>query len=107
MTELVSKAILSGLGFMNLSREAIQQSVKHLVNQSKLSEEEGRRLVKDFERRSVQAQQKLEKRVHAAVHKAMKHMNLKGIDAGLKTKKPKRKKSGHTSRSPSAGKREK
>ena len=84
MTELVSKAILSGLGFMSLTREAIQQTVQHLVDQSKVSEAEGRRIVKEFERRSGRAQRKLEKHVEDAVHAVFRK-----LDISTMTKRPK------------------
>ena len=76
MSDLISKALLSGLGLANMTREAIQQTAEDLVNRSQLSEEEGRRLVKDFQKRSVEAQKALEKRVDEAVHKALKKLNL-------------------------------
>jgi polyhydroxyalkanoate synthesis regulator phasin len=93
MTELVSKAILSGLGFMSLTKEAIQETVADLVNQSKLSEAEGRKVVKAFARRSARAQKKLEKRVDAAVHKVLQNLDLTAVEARLQGKKksPRRK----------------
>src|SRR5690242_7680597 len=92
MTELVSKAILSGLGFMNLTREAIQQTVQNLVDQSKVSEAEGRRIVKEFERRSGRAQRKLEKHVEDAVHAVFKKFDLSPRPKRSKAKKASKKK---------------
>ncbi len=60
MNEMISRAILSGLGFASLTRDAIRQTAQHLVKRSKLSEDEGRRLVKDFQKRSARAQKVLE-----------------------------------------------
>lgn len=76
MDEVISKAILSGLGFASLARDAIRETAQELVKESKLSEEEGRRLVKTFQQRSAKAQRALEQKVHAAVHKALKHLNV-------------------------------
>ena len=76
MNETISKAILSGLGFASLTRDAIRQTAQHLVKRSKLSEAEGRRLVKDFQKQSARAQKVLEKKVNGAVRKALKHVGL-------------------------------
>jgi polyhydroxyalkanoate synthesis regulator phasin len=76
MNDIISKAILSGLGFASLTREAIRGSAQELVKQSKLSQAEGKRLVKDFQRRSVRVEKALEKKVEAAVAKALKVLDL-------------------------------
>ena len=52
--------MLCGLGLASLTKDAIQKSADDLVKQSKISEEEGRRLVKDLQRHSAQAQKALE-----------------------------------------------
>jgi polyhydroxyalkanoate synthesis regulator phasin len=76
MKELITKALLSGLGFASLTKEAIQKTAEDLVDQSKISEEEGRRLVKDFQRRSAKAEKGLEKKALAAVNKVLKNLKL-------------------------------
>lgn len=91
MQELFSKAILSGLGFANLTKEAIQQTVQDLVNQSKLSEAEGHRVVKDFQHRAARAQQKLERHVQRAVASAFDDLDISKLGNQSKVKKtPKR-----------------
>jgi polyhydroxyalkanoate synthesis regulator phasin len=102
MTELVSKAILSGLGFMSLTREAIQQTVQHLVDQSKVSEAEGRRIVKEFERRSGRAQRKLEKHVEDAVHAVFKKLNLSTMTKRPTARKASKKRTAKRRRSTAA-----
>lgn len=79
MNEVISKAILSGLGFASLTGEAIQKTAHDLVKRSKLSQEEGKRLVRDFKRRSVVAERSLKKNVDAAVKKALKQLDLERI----------------------------
>ncbi len=76
MNDVISKAILSGLGFASLTRDAIVETANGLVKQSKLSEKEGRRLVKEFQERSKSAQKVLEKKVNEAVSKAVKSLDL-------------------------------
>jgi polyhydroxyalkanoate synthesis regulator phasin len=74
MNEVISKAVLSGLGFASLTGDAIRQTAQHLVKQSRLTEEEGRRVVEEFQRRAAKTQKTLEKKVHAAVRNALKHL---------------------------------
>jgi polyhydroxyalkanoate synthesis regulator phasin len=105
MTELVSRAIFAGLGFMSLTTEAIQETVADLVKQSKLSEEEGRKVVKAFAQRSGRMEQKLERRVDAAVHKVLKNLDLRTLESRLKRAKKLRpkKKSKRPGKSTAAG----
>ena len=86
MKEIISKAILSGLGFASLTRDAIAQTANDLVKQSKLSETEGRRLVKEFQKRSAHAQKVLEKKVESAVHDALKHLDPSNMRKSAKAK---------------------
>lgn len=80
MNEIISKAILTGLGFASLTKDAIQETARDLVKQSKLSESEGKRLVKDFQDRAVHAEHRLKKKVDSAVRKALKKLDLQQID---------------------------
>jgi polyhydroxyalkanoate synthesis regulator phasin len=76
---LISRALLCGLGLASLTKEAIQKTADDLVNQSKISEEEGRKLVKDLQKRSAQVQKAIEKKVDDSVHKVFEHLNLPAI----------------------------
>jgi polyhydroxyalkanoate synthesis regulator phasin len=76
MSDVFTKALLSGLGLASLTKDAIKKTVEDLVDKSKISEEEGRRLVKDFQRRSAQTQKDVEKKVKTAVNKVLKNLNL-------------------------------
>jgi len=89
MSDVISKALLCGLGLASLTKDAIQKTAEDLVKQSKISEEEGRRLVTDLQRRSKQAQKALEKEVDAAVHKVLQNLDLAAIiNDRLKDAKP-------------------
>ena len=64
MSEVISKALLlAGWDPASLTKDAIQKTAEDLVKQSKISEEEGRRVVKDLQRRSKQAKKALENEV--------------------------------------------
>lgn len=79
MNEVISKAVLSGIGLASLTGEAIRKTAHDLVKRSKLSQEEGKRLVKDFQRRSVAMERTLKKNVDSAVKKALKQLDLEPI----------------------------
>ena len=89
MSDVISRALLCGLGLASLTKDAIQKTAKDLVDQSKISEAEGRRLVKDLQRRSKQAQKALEKHADAAVHSVFRNLDLAAIiNDRLKGAKP-------------------
>jgi polyhydroxyalkanoate synthesis regulator phasin len=79
MGETISKALLCGLGLASLTTDAIRKTAEDLVKQSKISEDEGRKLVKDLKHRSTQAQKSLEKHVDAVVHKLLENLNLPAV----------------------------
>jgi polyhydroxyalkanoate synthesis regulator phasin len=76
MSDLISRALLSGLGLASLTKDAIEKTADDLVKKSNLSEEEGKRLVKDMHRRSAKARKDMEKTFESAVNKLLKHLNL-------------------------------
>lgn len=80
MTDLISKAMLSGLGLASLTKDAIEQMAKDLARRSKLSEQEGRRLVKDLQRKSAQAQKAMHQTVESAVHTFAKSLHVATTD---------------------------
>ena len=79
MSDLISRGLLCGLGLASLTKDAIQKTAQDLVNKSKISEEEGKRLMKDLQRRSTEAQKALEKHVDAAVHMVFDNLNVATI----------------------------
>jgi polyhydroxyalkanoate synthesis regulator phasin len=88
MSELISKALLSGLGLASLTKDAIQKTAEDFVKKSDLSEEEGRKLVKELHKRSAKARKELEKNVGQAVNNLLKHVNLelvRGHEKAAKT----------------------
>src|SRR5437588_5336484 len=87
MSNLISRALLSGVGFANLTKDAIVKTAEDLVNRSKLSEEEGRRLVKDFQKRSADTQRELERRINSVVGTIL--ANLKPSKAQRRSKRSK------------------
>ena len=76
MSDLMTKALLSGLGLASLTKSAVQKTVEDLLKKSDLSEEEGKRLVKELHRRSTKAQKTMEKTVETAINKLLKNLHL-------------------------------
>jgi len=76
MSDLISKTLLTGLGLASLTKDAIHKTVEDLAKKSNLSEQEGRRLVKELHRRSTKAQKALEKTVQTAVNKLLKNLHV-------------------------------
>ena len=90
MNDGISKALLCGLGLASLTKDAIQKTVEDLVKRSKITEEEGKKLIKGLQQRSKQARGALEKQVDKAVHKVFEHLDLSAIiNDRLKGAKPK------------------
>ena len=88
MANLISKALLRGLGLASLTKNAIKKTVDNVAAKSSLSEEEGRRLVKDLQRRSSKAQKRMEKTVGTAVNRLLKDLNLTVVRNRPKSAKP-------------------
>jgi polyhydroxyalkanoate synthesis regulator phasin len=76
VSDLISKTFLVGLGLASLTKDAIQKAVEDLVDQSKISEAEGRRLAKDLQRRSARARKALEQQADGAVHQVLTKLDL-------------------------------
>lgn len=48
MSDLLKKVLYTSVGFASIATEKLQQTVTELVDQSKLSEDEGKKIVDDF-----------------------------------------------------------
>jgi polyhydroxyalkanoate synthesis regulator phasin len=101
MGDLISKALLTGLGLASLTKDAIRKTAEDVASRSNLSEAEGRRLVKDLQKRSAEAQKALEKKVEAVVHDVLGRFNLTTIpktDGPAKRAKPAAKRAAKSAR---------
>ena len=78
MSDLISRALLCGLGLASLSKDAIQKTAEDFIEQSKISEEEGKKLVKEIHRKALKVQKSLDKKVEDAVNHA-----LRGLDVAV------------------------
>lgn len=79
MIDLIKKAMFTGVGFAALTKDKIEDVAKVFVDQGKLSQQEGEKLVEELMNRSKESQQQLTKQVGELVENAMEKMNLVSI----------------------------
>jgi polyhydroxyalkanoate synthesis regulator phasin len=87
LSDLISRALLCGLGLASLSKDAIQKTAADFIEQSKISEEEGERLMKELHKRSAAAQRHLDQKVQKAVNKALRALNIAVVKLPPKARK--------------------
>jgi polyhydroxyalkanoate synthesis regulator phasin len=76
VSDLISRALLCGLGLASLSKDAIQKTAEDFIAQSKISEEEGKRLMKELHKRAAKTQKSLDAKVEKAVNDALSGLNI-------------------------------
>ncbi|MBC8527217.1 MAG: phasin family protein [Candidatus Cloacimonetes bacterium] len=76
MLDLLKKTLLTGIGIAALTKEKIEEVAKKIAKDSKLSEKEGKKLVKDLLEKSDEARKNLEKQVTELVKNAMKKLSI-------------------------------
>ncbi|MEA3253783.1 MAG: hypothetical protein U9Q17_02410 [Chloroflexota bacterium] len=76
MLDLMKKSMLIGLGLTSMTRDKIEQFAREVSEDSKLSEEEGKKLVEEMVRQSDEARTNMEKEVRVLVKKATEKLNI-------------------------------
>ena len=76
MLDLLKKTLLTGIGIAALTKEKVEEVAKKIAKESKLSEKEGKKLVKDLLEKSDEARKNLEKQVDELVKNALKKLNI-------------------------------
>jgi polyhydroxyalkanoate synthesis regulator phasin len=85
MFELVRKSMLAGVGLALKAWDEVEDLAKEVVEQSKMTEKEGRKFIDEIQHRYEDAQKKLEERVEKSVKEMLKKADvvtqddLKGI----------------------------
>jgi polyhydroxyalkanoate synthesis regulator phasin len=85
MFELVRKSMLAGVGLALKAWDEVEDLAKEVVEQSKMTENEGRKFIDEIQHRYEDAQKKLEERVEKSVKEMLKKADvvtqddLKGI----------------------------
>lgn len=76
MLDLMKKSMLIGLGLTSMTRDKIEQFAREISEDSKLSEEEGKKLAEEMVRQSDEARANMEKEVRGLVKKATEKLNI-------------------------------
>ncbi|MCL0061014.1 phasin family protein [Dehalococcoidia bacterium] len=76
MLDLMKKGILIGIGVASLTKDRVEELVEKIAEESKLSEEEGRKLVKELLEKSEEARKEFQDQVGKRVKEALNAMDI-------------------------------
>ena len=76
MFDLLKKTILTGIGIASMTKDKIEELGKKISEESKLSAEEGKRLVQDLLKQSEKAKNNLETEVQKFVKIALEKLDI-------------------------------
>jgi polyhydroxyalkanoate synthesis regulator phasin len=76
MLEEIKKGLMTGIGAVLLTKEKIEESVQKLVEESKLKEEDARRLIDDLAGTGQKQAQKMESDLGDVFKKTLSGMNV-------------------------------
>jgi polyhydroxyalkanoate synthesis regulator phasin len=76
MLDLVRKGVLTGIGLASLTKDKVEELAEKIIEETKLSEEEGRKLVEDLLKQSEEARKNLEEEVKKTVGEAMEKLDI-------------------------------
>ena len=80
MPDLIKKTLLTGIGLALKTWDEVEDLAKELVDKGKMSEKDGRKFLKDLEKRYEETQKKLEARVEKTVREFLKKSNMVTAD---------------------------
>ena len=75
-TDILRTPILASVGAFSLAEEGVEKFVKELVERGEASEKEGRKIVKDFQKRTSRNRKDFEKKTDERIEKALKAFRL-------------------------------
>jgi len=76
MLDLVKKGMLIGIGLAMVTKEKAAELAQKLASESKLSEEEGKKLVKEIMDKSQEAFKEFNEKVEKRVKETLKSMDI-------------------------------
>jgi|LZCG01.1.fsa_nt_gb polyhydroxyalkanoate synthesis regulator phasin len=76
MLDLVRKGVLTGIGLASLTKDKVEELAEKIIEETKLSEEEGRKLVEDLLKQSEEARKNLEEEVKKTVGEAVEKLDI-------------------------------
>jgi len=80
MPDIIKKTLLTGVGLALKTWDEVEELAKDLVDKGKMSEKDGRKFLKDLQKRYEETQKKLEARVEKTVKKFLKSSNVVTVD---------------------------
>lgn len=76
MIEFIKKAMFTGLGLASITKDKVEEVAKEFIEQGNLTEQEGRKLVKEMMEYSEKSRGELEGQVEKYVEKAIDKLDL-------------------------------
>lgn len=76
MIELIKKAMFTGIGVAALTKDKVEELAGEFVEQGKLSEAEGKKLVDEIMDRSKESQEELNQKIETMVQAAVAKLDI-------------------------------
>ncbi|QIX60353.1 hypothetical protein HER32_03785 [Hymenobacter sp. BT18] len=76
MEDLFKKVINAGVGFVSLTTDRVQTTIDKLVQDSKLSEQEGRKIMDDLKKNADTKRKEFEKQISGVAAKVLKGVGV-------------------------------
>ena len=76
MEDTLKKIMYTGLGFLSLTKNKVEEMIDDLVDKGRLSREEGQRIMKDFKKDSATSREAMENEMKQWVENAMSKMDI-------------------------------
>ncbi|MCR5886742.1 hypothetical protein LRS06_02920 [Hymenobacter sp. J193] len=76
MEDLFKKVINAGVGFVSLTTDRVQTTIDKLVQDSKLSEQEGRKIMDDLKKNADTKRKEFEKQISGVASKVLKGVGV-------------------------------
>jgi polyhydroxyalkanoate synthesis regulator phasin len=76
MEDLFKRFLYTGVGFVALTAEKLQESIDEMVGNGKISEEEGKKLVDDFLRNTEERSEEFERKLRDTAESVMEKLSF-------------------------------
>ena len=76
MLDLLKKTLLTGIGIAALTKEKVEEVAKKIAKEGKLTEEEGKKLVKDMLKESEETRKDMENKIEELVKKGLEKLDI-------------------------------
>ena len=76
MFDLLKKTMLTGIGIASMTKDKIEELGKKISAESKLTEEEGKKMVNDLLKQSEKAREDLEAQIQKLVKKSLEKIDI-------------------------------